>query len=52
MQPKPEGYVDDFTAKCGHCDEIYVNTHSGNLSAIFSKSKYDRVGCNGNEIPT
>ena len=25
MQPKPEGYCDDFTAKCGHCNGIQVN---------------------------
>ena len=25
MQPKPEGYVDDFTAKYGHCNGIQVN---------------------------
>ena len=25
MHPKPEGYGDDFTTKCGHCNEIQVN---------------------------
>ena len=25
MQPKPEGYVDDFTVKYGHCNGIQVN---------------------------
>ena len=55
MQPKPEGYVDDFTAKCGHYNAIQVNgihSHSGNLSAMFSKSKHDCVGCHGIEIFT
>ena len=53
MQPKPEGYGGDFTAKCGYCDEIQVNdihTHSGNLSTMFSKSKHNQIGCHGNEI--
>ena len=55
MQPKPEGYGGDFTAKCGCCDGIQVNdihTHSGNLSTMFSKSKHNQIGCHGNEIPT
>ena len=40
MPPKPEGYVDDFTGKCG------------NLSVVFSKSKFECFGCHGNEIPS
>ena len=51
MQPKPEGYVDTFTVKCGHCDRIQVkgiHAHSGNLSAMFSKSKHNHVSCHGN----
>ena len=38
MQPQSEGYGDDFTAKCGHCNRIQANAihaHSGNLSAMF-----------------
>ena len=47
MQPKPVGYGDNFTAKCGHCDEIQVNGIHAH-SAMFSKSKHNRVGCHGN----
>ena len=25
MEPKPEGYINDFTAKCGHCDGFQLN---------------------------
>ena len=55
MQPKPEGYGDYFTVKCGHCNAIQVNgvnAHSGNLSAMFFLSKQDRIGCHGHEIPS
>ena len=55
MQPKPEGYVDDFTAKCRHCDGIKVNgihAHSGNFCTMFFKSKHNCIGCHGSEIPT
>ena len=38
MQPKPEGYGDDFTAKCGHCNGIQVNgIHTqGNSAKSFA----------------
>ena len=38
MQPKPEGYGDYFTAKCGHCNEIQVNSiHAqGNSAKLFA----------------
>ena len=58
MQPKPEWYGDDFTAKCEHCDGIQVNgihAHSGNLSAsgfqnqnttasVAMEMKYPHIG--------
>ena len=55
MQPKPEGYGDDFTTKCGHCDGTEVNgvhDHSGHLSAMLTQSKQHRIGCHGNETLT
>ena len=38
MQPKPQGYGDDFTAKCGHCNGIHVNgIHArGNSAKSFA----------------
>ena len=38
MQPKPQGYGDDFTTKCGHCNGIHVNgIHAqGNSAKSFA----------------
>ena len=47
MQPKPEGYGDGFTAKCGHCKGIQVNgIHTqGNLVKSFALVKKTMTYC-------
>ena len=35
MQPKPEGYGDNFTVKCGHCNGIQANSIHAHLGNLF-----------------
>ena len=33
MQPKPQGYGDNFTVKCGHCNGTLVNGIHGQVDS-------------------
>ena len=56
MQPKPEGYGNNFTAKCGNCGGIIkvngIHAFKKPFRHVFKMKTRPRCGCHGNEIPT